>query len=337
MAVYNGVRFMDQAIESILGQDYTDLEMIIVDDASTDETPDHLRRWAARDPRVIPVRLAKNGGVSNALNEGMRLARGEYIARQDHDDISEPGRLRAEAEVLDRNPDVILVSTDLLTIDAEGKTTGELRRSFPEAAVEYMLNFFNVLGGGGQVMFRRAQALEAGGYRLYVSEDYDLWTKLAEKGRIVILPQFGMRYRVHPTSLSKRAMADRIELSNGIKQRMLSGLLGRVVSDDETRAAAHVWDGVAAPGMLPIAERLMRETFRQFESRQPPREAIRAVRRETASRVLVAGLLLASRGHATELPSHVVTSLRWSPAGTLRALAFALGRVMPRIRRLLGR
>jgi cellulose synthase/poly-beta-1,6-N-acetylglucosamine synthase-like glycosyltransferase len=333
MAVYNGERYLDEAVSSILTQDFRDLELIIIDDASTDGTPGAVARWAERDARVVPVRLEANGGVSRALNEGMRIARGEYIARQDHDDVSEPGRLRAEAEVLDGDPGVMLVSTDLLMIDETGSPIGRLRRSFPPDAVAYMLHFFNVVGGGGQVMFRRAEAVEAGGYRLYVSEDYDLWTKLLERGRVVILPRIGMRYRVHPSSLSRTAMASRIELSNGIKQRMLSRLLGRAVSEEETRAAAHVWDGVAAPGLLRTALALMTQTWDVWMSRHPSSSAIRAVRRETASRILVAGMLLASRGHLNEFPAHLLASLRWSPVGSLRALRFALERLRWRLGR----
>jgi glycosyltransferase involved in cell wall biosynthesis len=335
MAVYNGQRYLGEALTSIVRQDFEDFELIIVDDGSKDETPAILDRWAALDPRITCLRNEQNRGIPYSLNRGIEAARGEYIARHDHDDISEQGRFRSEVDVLDSEDDVVLVSTNLTMIDADDRYIGRLRRAASSEAIAYQMHFFNVVAGHGQVMFRRADALAVGGYRRYVSDDYDLWARLLERGRFVILPIFAMRYRVHDSSFSRTIVLDRIRVSNETKQRMLSKLLGREVSAVETDAIAHVWDGVIGQNLIGTGEAVMREAFAVFLRQSPPATAVREIRREKGSRILIAGMLLASRGHWRELPRHVRFSLGWSATGWIRALRFAGMRAVYRVRRWL--
>src|SRR5574337_525468 len=90
MPTYNGERFLRAALESILGQSFRDFEVIVIDDGSTDSTPAILREFAAKDPRVIVLTNDHNLGIAGATNRGLAVARGEYIALHDHDDISLP-------------------------------------------------------------------------------------------------------------------------------------------------------------------------------------------------------------------------------------------------------
>src|SRR4051812_34534094 len=122
--VHNREKYLDQTIESILVQDFTDFEYIIVDDGSTDGTPGILQRWAARDPRIVVEHIPHNAGVAHALNRGLAIARGKYIGKQDSDDICIAPRLRAQVDVLERESDVALVSANHRLIDAHGKWEG---------------------------------------------------------------------------------------------------------------------------------------------------------------------------------------------------------------------
>ena len=119
-AVYNGARYLAEAIESVLADGFEDFEYVIVDDGSTDATPRILADAAARDPRIVLLRHEPNRGIAAATNRGLAIARGAYIARLDADDISLPGRLAREAAYLDAHPAVALVSMNFDIIDAGG-------------------------------------------------------------------------------------------------------------------------------------------------------------------------------------------------------------------------
>src|ERR1700730_9938332 len=107
MPVFNNDRYIVEAVESILNQTVTDFEFVIVDDGSTDQTGTILAGYESRDPRIRGIRQ-KNGGIVSALNSGMAFCRGEYIARMDSDDISEPNRFSLQMDYLDNNPDCVV-------------------------------------------------------------------------------------------------------------------------------------------------------------------------------------------------------------------------------------
>lgn len=135
MPVFNRERFVDEAIESVIAQDFADFELVIVDDGSTDRTPELLRAWAQRDARIVVVTSPENQGIPAALNAGLRHARASYVARLDSDDVMMPRRLAAQAEVLDREPEVVLVSCAYETMDREGKYLGTWRGDEPHEVV----------------------------------------------------------------------------------------------------------------------------------------------------------------------------------------------------------
>jgi glycosyltransferase involved in cell wall biosynthesis len=121
LPVYNGEKYLEQAIESILSQTYTDFELIISDNASTDRTPEICRKYADRDLRIRYSRNTTNIGGGNNTNLTFQLARGEYFRWAAHDDVCAPQLLEKCVEVLDRNPDVFLCSTGIIEIDAQGE------------------------------------------------------------------------------------------------------------------------------------------------------------------------------------------------------------------------
>jgi glycosyltransferase involved in cell wall biosynthesis len=206
MPVYNGQRYVDEAIASVVGQDYPDFEFVIVDDGSTDGTPAILEQWAGRDSRIVLVRSPRNEGISAALNRGLAVARGEYVARQDADDLCVRRRLAQQVAVLDADPGVQLVSAGYELMESDGRRRRVLMRDEAPELVEYLLHFSNFIGGHGQVMFRRATVAEAGNYDVAYpySQDYDLWSKLMRRGRCVVLPIIGMRHRMHEHRVSRR-------------------------------------------------------------------------------------------------------------------------------------
>ena len=118
MGAYNGERFLRPAIESILNQTFRDFELIVIDDCSTDATPRILREF--KDDRMRVVRNERNLGIAKTLNKGIAIARGEYVALQDHDDLSQPDRFSKQVAFLETHPRVGMVGSRVNLIDESG-------------------------------------------------------------------------------------------------------------------------------------------------------------------------------------------------------------------------
>ena len=206
MAVYNGEPYMAAAIESVLRQAYDNFEFVIVNDASTDRTAELLQEFAVRDARLVLITNVANRGMAASLNRGLQTARGLYVARQDADDISEPERLAQQVAVLDKRPEVGLVSSWVNIIDADGQPMA--MHQYPDntgnAAIQAQLLIANCICHGS-VMFRRALLQQAGNYdeHLEGTEDYDLWLRLAEITELDKVPLYLYRYRFHAASFSE--------------------------------------------------------------------------------------------------------------------------------------
>lgn len=151
MPVYNGAATLERAVASILGQTFADLEILLHDDGSADSSPALIASLAARDPRIRTSRSAENRGLGAAMAHLAALARGEYLAIQEQDDVSLPDRLEAEAAVLDGQPEVGLVSGL-----AEWVEDDELCRGEGESGKAFRL-FPGILAQGGQYPQDRAE------------------------------------------------------------------------------------------------------------------------------------------------------------------------------------
>ena len=209
MAVYNGERYVREAVDSILNQTFTDLEFIIVDDGSTDRTDRILNTYD--DPRIVRVRNEENIGLTRCLNKGLTLARGRYIARQDADDVSVPERLQMQVDFLDGHPEVALVGTSKIEIDDQGNSIKFGRVSCDDAALRRCLPRVNSFVHGS-VLLRRGALKQVGGYRPIFSctQDYDLWIRIAERYRVANLEQGLYAWRCHHGSISLTRRAEQV-------------------------------------------------------------------------------------------------------------------------------
>jgi glycosyltransferase involved in cell wall biosynthesis len=203
MPVYNGGVFLAPAVESILAQTFSDFEFVIVDDASTDATPAYLA--SLRDPRVRVLRNTKNIRGPASANRGIQESIGEYIARQDADDISEPSRLARQVKVLDSKPEVAVLASGGMGIDEDGNITDHFwRANGKDLDVRWELLFRNVLPHSS-LMFRREMI--GGGYSpsadVSAVDDYELVTRIARDHQVVAIRDELIRYRIHPASISQ--------------------------------------------------------------------------------------------------------------------------------------
>lgn len=205
MSVHNGRQFLAEAVESILRQTFTDFEFIIVDDGSTDGSTELLRHFAKRDPR-IRLLIQDNVGLTKSLNTGLRIARGEFIARMDADDIAKPLRFEKQIKYLRENPDVVCVGTQTRYIDERGVSM--FNRHLPTDHDDIERCHLSLWGGFimHPTAFMRYAALKrVGGYdeRFPKAQDYDLWFRLSKVGRLANLSERLLYYRKHPEAITQ--------------------------------------------------------------------------------------------------------------------------------------
>jgi len=205
MSTYNDAATLPASIDSVLSQDFRDFEFIIVNDGSPDpRTAEILDDYARRDGRIRVITKA-NEGLTKALIDGCAAAQGEYIARQDADDVSLPGRLARQADYLDLHPEVAFVSCASRVFGPRGEMlTTERRPSDPEEATRLLLHGRVGPPGHGSVMFRKAAYERVGGYRstFYYAQDSDLWLRLGLVGLVGYLPDVLYAYEISPESIS---------------------------------------------------------------------------------------------------------------------------------------
>lgn len=220
MPVHNGARWLADAIDSVLAQDFTDFELILVDDASRDASPAIMDEAAARDPRVRLFRLDANVGLPAALNHGFAAARGELHSWTSDDNLLRPQMLTRLVAALDAQPDAHIVHADFTLIDEEGVELGRSR----VGPVERLLYGNNV---GACFLYREGVTKALGGYdtELFGVEDYDFWLRAALRFQFVALHEDLYIYRKHGGSLTSQRAGQIQALTAEIVERALPDTL----------------------------------------------------------------------------------------------------------------
>ena len=221
MPIFNAERHLSQAIASIRSQRFDDFELILLDDGSEDRSVEMARRAAKEDPRVIFVQ-GDHRGVVCQRNAGVELAKAEFIAMMDSDDIALADRLACQVRHLEVHPECCAVGTGVMRIDEDGLPIDEWH--LPEHHEE--IDEKHMAGQGGaiinpSVMMRKSAVIKVGGYRTGYdsSEDYDLFLRLAEVGRLANLSQVLLLYRLHAKSLTfARAVYQRQMAREALKE-----------------------------------------------------------------------------------------------------------------------
>lgn len=224
MAVHNGGRHLREAIDSILGQTFRDFEFIIVDDASTDGTPEVLKEYARRDLRIRLMRNEMKLGPYPSGNRGLEAARAPIIARMDADDISAPERLERQVAFLERNTHCILVGCGHRAIDEDGRTQYTKRNSMDDFALRWQSRFRmpmmhssfcfrSTLPDGASIRYDEAFS---------VGQDYALIAKLLPHGRMGVLPGVLVQYRRHKKNISSQRNAEQTISTKNTSMKILA-------------------------------------------------------------------------------------------------------------------
>lgn len=207
MSVYNGQEYLRAAIDSIVNRQGVELELVVVDDGSTDESVHMVHEYSCRDPRVR-LFTQENQGLTKSLMRACKEARGEFIARQDADDVSLPGRLARQLAALRADERLAMVSCWSRAIGPEDEVLFESRRPVDAGEATRQLVEQSIGPCHGSVMFRAAAYHHVGGYRAQFryAQDWDLWLRLAEVGMLSYVPEvlFGLRVTESSVSAQRR-------------------------------------------------------------------------------------------------------------------------------------
>ncbi|MHB8170330.1 MAG: glycosyltransferase family 2 protein [Thermincolia bacterium] len=199
MPVYNGEKYLGQAIESILAQTFTDLELLIINDGSTDGSKEIIESY--EDSRIRLVNNEGNLKLIATLNKGFELAQGEYIARMDCDDISLPDRLAKQVAFMEAHPQVGVCGTWAHKIDSSGKIVGKLKRPAGNKLEKFLWCPSPIIHPTAIIrntVFKTLRYDQA--YR--DAEDYELWLRVSKVTKLYNLKEYLLLYRVHPASVT---------------------------------------------------------------------------------------------------------------------------------------
>ena len=196
---FNGARFLKEAVDSIVQQTFQDWELILVDDGSTDHTPDIMKGY--QDPRIRYLKNEGNKGLVYSLNRAIEASAGRYIARMDADDISQPERLEKQVIFLELHPEIAVYDARQQFIDDTGTPTGFFNSDITGSEnIRRKMPWFNCMGHPSVMM--RAEIAKTYRYRKVVYEDYDLWLRMLNDGlKLERTPEPLLLYRVHGDSI----------------------------------------------------------------------------------------------------------------------------------------
>lgn len=234
--VYNRERYVGAAIDSILAQTFSDYEILLIDDGSTDRGLDIMQAYT--DPRVRVFCNEKNLGQPRTRNIGLHLARGKYIALLDSDDVAHPQRLEKQVAFLDRHPDHAQIGSWERAMGEQGQVLKKTKRRPAAAADIHVQLLFRCSQGHSTIMAHTALLREYGYHTDYLScQDYELCVRLAQRYKLGNLPEVLVYTRAHPDQISKRLPESREVL----KRRIIRSQLAELgVAFKETDLVSHL-------------------------------------------------------------------------------------------------
>lgn len=230
MPIYNGERYLRSALESILAQTFTDFELLIIDDGSTDSSRAICDSYC--DSRMRIVTNERNLGLIATLNRGLDLARGEFVARMDCDDISFPRRLERQIEFMERHPEVGISGTWYEIVSDHGRRT--ITRPTEDRILRFFLVFDNMFLHSSMILRKRFLDSNSLRYdpKFRYAEDYEFWVRCSEYTRIANLPEVLVLYRQHSENTSTRFRKEQRRTVGCVRRQQLQ-LLGMMLANDE--------------------------------------------------------------------------------------------------------
>jgi glycosyltransferase involved in cell wall biosynthesis len=313
MSVYNGEKYLREAIDSILNQTFMDFEFLIINDGSTDSTVEILQSYD--DPRIKIINNVENIGLTKSLNKGLRIARGTYIARMDCDDISLPERLEKQINYLNAHPEVGVLGTAYRLIDANGHDLEIMRMPINDLQIRWTSLFDNPL----------------------LSEDYDLWTRMLNYTRGMNLSEPLIQYRVHANTVTSKYREVQLKNRNIVALRtMHEQQLEYAKTSDQVNQLRDLF--VVSSKVMPYldAQRIALienylDMFEAFVSRHQGESGLKTLQRHEAVRVAYLILYSPLQPGWTRIVRRLMTRIDPGlPLSILGYLSSAVGRRLKR-------
>jgi|GEM_PF-1204101 len=331
MPAYNCAAYLEKAVDSVLQQTLEDIELVIVQEAGSRDRTDAILS-DLDDPRVRVVRNDTPLGLARSLNRGFALARGEYVARMDADDVALPERLERQAVYLDAHPSVAVVGSAVRYIDADGRELGTRQYPTTPARVLWGMHFDNAMCHPA-TMLRRAAFESAGGYstRARDWEDYELWTRLMRYHDLSNLPEVLLEYRIHQGSVSSQRNEEAREHIVDGAQRAMEVTMARPVDRGFVKSLVFPYtiadrrNAIGAAWLLNYVYRTYRSWYKQRS-----REDTIAVKEDVATRmshILARSVKVAPAG----VPMIVWHTSRGGPGVTVRLASSSVQRGIERL------
>jgi len=212
MPVYNCEEYVGEAIESILNQTFKDFELLIVNDCSTDSTPEILAEFAKKDQRIRIINNKENLRIAKSLNKAIKEAKADMVARMDGDDISMPERLEKQYVLMNENKKLGVVGTNMITIDEDGKEIGKRGYNTDSKFLKQSIFRYSPFAHPS-TMYKKEYFEKVGGYNHFLvpTEDLDLWIRLGKVCDFSNVDEYLFKYRVLESSASHSRLI-RLEL-----------------------------------------------------------------------------------------------------------------------------
>jgi len=274
MSVYNGEKYLAQAIESLLDQTFRNFEFVIIDDGSTDRTPQILSEYEQSDQRIVLVRNEVNLKIPRSLNRGLQECSAPIIAKADADDIYMPERLEKQYNYFALHPDVGLISSSYVQITEDEKEIDTIILPCDDEIIRFISPFRNCFCHP-TAMFRRELVINVGGYNTsYLSgSDYELWSRILPLTRVANIYEPLVRYRVRPDSVYHSRGEKGRDASLAVTSKMLSTYVGRPFSLKEKKAIKIICSPYyeSESGFDHITLRLVQEIIDLAQRRESPK------------------------------------------------------------------
>lgn len=243
MPVYNSEKYIDEAVNSILNQTFSNFELIIVNDSSTDSSWEKVLKY--QDPRIVLLQNEKNVGFIRSYYKGLSAARGQFVAHMDSDDISFLDRLQVQLEYLESHREVSVVGTRIQYIDENGSISNKIWSPPSNPMVVKWTLFFEDSIADPTTMIRR-NAIDEIRHNLpttNVACDYEIWLRLSKKYMIANLDEVKLYYRVHGKNYSYSHQEQLHEEEIALKKSALEDFMKIQVDEEMVKFIAHPESG----------------------------------------------------------------------------------------------
>ena len=206
--LYNTEKYIRESLESILNQTYSNLEILIVDDGSTDQSINIVNSFT--DPRIRLIKNSENKGIPYTRNVGLNEANGKYMVIMDSDDVALPNRVERQVEFLEENPDIDVVGSFYEIFGGKSNKIYKTSYITPEE-IKAGLLFYNRIGNPTTTIHLETLKKYNLSYNLnyFVAQDYEMWIQISKVGKLAILPEVLLKYRFGHSNITKKSLSEK--------------------------------------------------------------------------------------------------------------------------------